>query len=233
MALTKVDKSLLETTSGTASASTFLRGDGTWSSAAAGFHKVTVFTTTTSAGGYSPDTGVTKLIVEVQGAGGAGCKSQTNTTKATSAGGGGYAMKSLTVTSSDTMTITIGSGGAAQTTNDTAGAAGGDSKFTSVTGTSFTEVKGNGGNGGTFTAYGMVLGGTASGGDLEIPGGTGTGGGMGEYGGDSMFGRGGGIMWTGQLTSNIATGYGSGGGGSYQLTSGAGMDGVVIVWEYK
>ena len=94
MALTKVDKSLLETTSGTPSASTFLRGDGTWSSAAAGFHKVTVFTTTTSAGGYSPDTGVTKLIVEVQGAGGAGCKSQTNTTKATSGGGGGYAMKS-------------------------------------------------------------------------------------------------------------------------------------------
>ena len=44
MALTKVDKSLLETTSGTADASTFLRGDGTWASAAAGFHRVVVKT---------------------------------------------------------------------------------------------------------------------------------------------------------------------------------------------
>ena len=36
MALTKVDKTLLETTSGTASASTFLRGDGTWNAPAGG-----------------------------------------------------------------------------------------------------------------------------------------------------------------------------------------------------
>ena len=196
-----------------------------------GLTSVQVITATST---WTKPADITKIIVEVQGAGGAGCKSQTNTTKATSGGGGGYAKKFLDVTNTTKATATIGSGGAAQTTNDTAGAAGGLSKFEEHTGSGgWTDVIGNGGNGGTFTAYGMVLGGTATGGDVNIPGGTGTGGGMGEYGGDSMLGRAGGIMWTGQLTSNIATGYGSGGGGSYQLTSGAGMNGIIIVWEYK
>lgn len=40
MALTKVDKSLLETTSGTADETTFLRGDGTWAEAGVGDNPV-------------------------------------------------------------------------------------------------------------------------------------------------------------------------------------------------
>ena len=72
MALTKVDKSLLETTSGTPSASTFLRGDGTWNApASGGFHQM-VIRSTPGAATYSPAAGVTKLIVAVQGAGGGG-----------------------------------------------------------------------------------------------------------------------------------------------------------------
>ena len=54
MALTKVDKSLLETTSGTASASTFLRGDGTWNAPASGaFHQMIVKASSDAT--YSPD----------------------------------------------------------------------------------------------------------------------------------------------------------------------------------
>ena len=74
MALTKVDKSLLETTSGTADATTFLRGDGAWASAAAGFFNVQ----TPSTGTYTKTTGTNKIIVEVQaGGGGAGDSNRT------------------------------------------------------------------------------------------------------------------------------------------------------------
>ena len=59
MALTKVDKSLLETTSGTADATTFLRGDGAWASAAAGFFNVH----TASPGTYTETTGTNNIIV--------------------------------------------------------------------------------------------------------------------------------------------------------------------------
>ena len=53
-----------------------------------GFTSVQVITATST---WTKPTDITKIIVEVQGAGGAGCKSQTNTTKGTSGGGGGYA----------------------------------------------------------------------------------------------------------------------------------------------
>ena len=56
---------------------------------------------------------------------------------------------------------------------------------------------------------------------------------MSETAGDSFYGQGGYMKWTGQGTADTAVGYGAGGGGSYQLTSGAGMPGIVIVTEYK
>ena len=141
-------------------------------------------------------------------------------------------MKSLTVAHTDTMTVTIGAVSAT--------AAGGDTKFTSVTGTSFTEVKGTGGGPGTV-ATGTVdggSGGVGSGGDLNIDGHMGSPKNANDsnmVGADSRFGSGGITRSDGTTTGRTATGYGAGGSGSNQSTGvgGNGSPGLVIVWEYK
>ncbi len=213
----------------------FLKTDGSgalsFASAAGGYHKVTVFTTSSAAGGYSPDTGVTKLIVEVQGAGGSSGNS-TGSYGSSGSGAGGYAMKHLPVTSSDTMTVTIGA--------VTGAAAGGDSKFTTVTGAPFTEVKGTGGSAGWAASnpHNGGDGGVGSGGDLEIAGQMGSPNNANDsnmVGADSRFGSGGITRSDGTTTGRTATGYGAGGSGSNQSTGvgGNGSPGLVIVWEYK
>ena len=208
-----------------------LANSGTVTGIGGGFHKVTVFTTSSSAGGYSPDTGVTKIIVEVQGAGGSSGNS-TASNGSSGSGAGGYAMKSLTVADTDTMTVTIGA--------VTATAAGGDTKFTSVTGTSFTEVKGTGGGAGTVSS-GIVNGGdggVGSGGDLNIdghPGAPKNANDSNMVGASSMFGSGGVTRADSSETGRHASGYGAGGSGGNANTSlgGQGTAGLVIVWEYK
>ena len=52
---------------GTASASTFLRGDNAWASAAAGFNSLQTFT---ADGTWTKPSGITKIVVECQGGGG-------------------------------------------------------------------------------------------------------------------------------------------------------------------
>ena len=237
MALTKVDKSLLETTSGTADASTFLRGDGTWAAvdAGGGFLGYVVYT---GSGTYTPGTSghadVTKIVVEVQGAGGSGGKGNTSTQAFGGGGAGGYARKFLSMTGITTAAVTVGLGGASMDTYDTAGNAGGLSKFEKDTGSgSFTDVIGNGGGGGVYSIFGRTAGATGTGGDVNIQGGDGMAGGASEWGGSSQFGQGGHNLWNGQLTTSTASGYGSGGGGGYQTPSAAGANGIVIIWEYK
>ena len=237
MALTKIDKSLLETTSGTADASTFLTGDGTWAEvdAGGGFLGYVVYT---GSGTYTPGTSghadVTKIVVEVQGAGGSGGKGNTSTQAFGGGGAGGYARKFLSMTGITTAAVTVGLGGASMDTYDTAGNAGGLSKFEKDTGSgSFTDVIGNGGGGGVYSIFGRTAGATGTGGDVNIQGGDGMAGGASEWGGSSQFGQGGHNLWNGQLTTSTASGYGSGGGGGYQTPSAAGANGIVIIWEYK
>ena len=67
MAITKVDKTLLEAT-GTADATTFLRGDGSWASASAGFNSVQFITS----GNWTRPSDITKVVVTLIGAGGGG-----------------------------------------------------------------------------------------------------------------------------------------------------------------
>ena len=115
MALTKVDKSLLETTSGTADASTFLRGDGTWATVATGGGTVGVQVYDSTSSPYTWNksdrqtaTGKTinRVLVEVQASGGGG-GSTVNGWGGGGGGAGGYTMKLLDVTNIDTCTCLL------------------------------------------------------------------------------------------------------------------------------
>jgi len=186
--------------------------------------------TFTVSGTWTKPTGITKVIIEVQGGGGSGGKRNATTSSMGGGGGGGYARKFLDVSSISTSTITVGVGGVSQTTNDTNGITGGASSWADGTNT----ITGNGGTGGEGTsAYGRKAGGTGVGGDFNIQGGSGTAGGGSNRGGDSFYGTGGMTIWIGQMTSDVPSGYGGGSGGAYQLNSDAGTPGIVYVQEYK
>lgn len=197
--------------------------------------------TFTSSGTWTRPSGITKVIMEVQGAGGGG-GGQSGGDRGGSGGAGGYAKKFLDVSSISTSTITIGAagtGGAAATPGPgSAGVAGGASSWADGTNT----ITGNGGAQGlsVYANYGNGgLGGTATGGDLNIQGCIG-GGGWTPKGGDSVLGFGG--VWQNyeNYATAVATGYGGGGVGgvnsAYSATYGVGRPGtagIIIVWEYK
>ena len=186
-----------------------------------------------TSGTWTKPSGVSTIMVEVQGAGGSGNNSAAGATSALNNGAsGGYVKKLIDVSSISTATITIGTGGAAS--SGSSGNAGGDSVWSDGTNT----LTAGGGGGGLNTAYYGGLGGTASGGDLNIPGQNG-----GAYarrsGGNSQFGHGGifgGSSASGSDPDNDGippVGYGSGSVAVYDGTADAGASGIVIVTEYK
>jgi hypothetical protein len=223
-------------TTGTPDSTTFLRGDGAWSAAGGGFNSVQVFT---ASGTWTRPSGVTKVIIEVQGAGGGGSSDTASVYYGHIGGGGGYAKKFLDVSSISTATITVGSGGAGVASGGTPND-GGASSWADGTNT----VTGNGGPGGSpnrsDTTFRGLEGGTATGGDINIQGGPRSS----HYLDQGAFGTS--VLGTpGYGTSAVNTvypstslqdakGYGAGGGGTWWgATSGSGSDGIVIVWEYK
>jgi hypothetical protein len=212
-----------------------LTNSGTASGFASGFHQQLVYTASTSAGGYSPATDVTKIMVEILGAGGGGSQKSGDGPKVNSGAAGGYVRKTLTVVSTDTMTVTIGASGAAGGAS-AAGSAGGSTSFATASGTSFTTLTAGGGGGGTISNYTPGTSGTASGGDLNIIGQGGRTQNAGSaQGGNSMYGFGGSAR-TNEITSIPAAGegYGSGGGGGADAAyGGAGAAGLCIITEYK
>ena len=214
-------------TSGTASSSTFLRGDMAWATVTdtSGLTSVQTFT---SSGTWTRPTGITKVIVEVQGAGGGGCRGVSYNQ---GGAGGGYAKKLLDVSSISTSTITVGSGGAGAASGVTAnGTAGGNSSWADGTNT----ITGNGGAAGT-DANAYTAGGTGTGGDVNIPGQDN--GQNPNQSGDSVLGYGGIAALNTDTPVGSKSGQGYGGGGSawsgYSLACGSGSGGIVIVWEYK
>jgi len=189
-----------------------------------GFTSLQVFT---ASGTWTRPTGITKVIVEVQGGGAGGARDATG---AEQIGGsaGGYARKFLDVSSISTSTITIGAAGAGATGNNTAGADGGDSSWADGTNT-ISGLKGVGGN----TSNTRTVGGLGTGGDINIQGGSG-GVAINGQAGSSQFGHGG-QNWSVVDVQNDATGYGAG-GGAMEYSGGDGGDGtagIVVVTEYK
>lgn len=194
-----------------------------------GLASVQIFT---SSGTWTKPSGVRLLMVEVQGAGGSGSNGGAGNASNKNGASGGYVKKLIDVSSIASATITIGTGGAAS--SSTTGNAGGDSVWSDGTNT----LTAGGGGGPPSTAYYGGVGGTATGGDLNIAGQNG-----GAYarrsGGNSQFGYGGvygasAASGSNQDTSGIPpVGYGSGSVGVYNGTTAAGAPGIVIVTEYK
>ncbi len=145
MALTKVDKTVIESvnvsdldTTGTASATTFLRGDNAWASASAGLNSVKVYTgaDTWTKATREAALGVTlkTVVVEVQGAGGGG---GGGTAGSEGAGGaaGAYSKKLIDVSSVTSAAIAVGTaGGGGSSSGPTSGAAGGASSWDDTSG---------------------------------------------------------------------------------------------------
>jgi hypothetical protein len=215
-------------TSGQFLQTTGASADPAWATvSSSGFNSVQIFT---ASGTWTKPTGITKVIIEVQGGGAGGGKRTSTPNTVVGGSAGGYAKKFINVSSVTASVITIGAGGAGATTQ-AAGADGGDSRWLDTGyggGSDVTGVKGVG-SGATF---GTALGGLGTGGDINIQGDVG-----GSYnfrkGGNSQFGHGG---WNGWLGENVATagiGYGSGGGGGYNIDGKAGAAGIIVVWEYK
>ena len=181
--------------------------------------------TFTSSGTWTRPSGITKVIVEVQGGGSSGRADGTYPRGS----GGAYAKKLIDVSSISTATVTVGAGGAAQSANGGAGNAGGNSIWSDGTNT----VTGGGGS-----AHGTIglgaAGGAATGGDLNING-QASGANSATENGNSFLGFSDpfpGVL-TGSDQEPIA-GYGGGGGHGYiSYVSRVGGSGIVIVTEYK
>ena len=205
--------------------------------------------TTSSASPYTPTVGTSKMLVYIVGGGGGGggCRNSNG-----SAGGGGgagaVAIKLITHTSGTTYSFSVGTAGtvgaAGSGANGGTGGTGGTSIFNGV-----TVSGGAGGVGGTATSSIPVSGGTGgtlpTGGDVNIPGDSGTNGvrfantagaGLTGAGASSPFGRGGQGRTASTGAGGAASGYGAGGGGALGATAsvgGAGTPGVIVIYEYK
>jgi hypothetical protein len=213
--------------------------------------------TATGSGTYTPTVGTSWIVMEMVGGGGSGggaASSSGQVSPAAGGGGGGYLLKKLTASFSG-ASYSVGTGGTAPSAGNNAGNSGGNTTFTDTSGSPVTYTAG-GGPGGTAGASSSgasmnnpVAGGTATNGDINIPGGGSGGGwrfsgtnGNGGNGGDSQMGRGGHerpTYGTGSNPGNAGTGYGGGGGGAatggsgQSAAGGAGANGVIIIREYS
>lgn len=177
-------------------------------------------------------TGISTIIVELWGAGASGGKSSSALHPGGGGGGGAYAVKTIAITTGESIPITIGVGGASQTGTGSIGNNGGASSF----GVSITCGGGYGGlAGGNQGAFVRASVAQAVGGDLNVSGGAG-------YYISVMAASTGGVSVGGASVKAHAVvapsvsstpGVYPGGGGTGITTggnSGAGADGLCIIW---
>lgn len=183
---------------------------------------------------WTKPAGITRVRVIVTG-GGAGGGSTNDDDMAGGGGAGATAIKTIDVSSVSTVSVTVGAGLAGFGNNSSNAVSYGNS---SSFGTYCTA--GGGSNSGGAWAIGGY-GGTASGGDINIPGGDGAGGFIdqtwtyvpGGLGGSSYWGSGGTGDSRNSYSGRAGRAYGSGGGGgSLNRGSYAGAGGIVVVEEY-
>lgn len=234
-----------------ASATTFWRGDGSWSGVTGAFLGTRIINNGTTS--YTPTAGTKNIIVELWGAGGAG-GSCTNVAGCACGGGGSgsYAMYEFDNVGSGPYTVAVGAGGTAAA--GAAGNAGGSTTFN----TGSLTITANGGGGGQFKAGTAATKYTAGGAGGAIstngtfngagaPGGwgstsaTATIGATGAGGSTSLGGGGVGVQYASAAavagTAAVAnTGSGGSGGGTGTTTvaaGGAGANGLMLIWEYR
>lgn len=181
-----------------------------------------------SSGTWNKPSGISKVLVQLVGGGGAA------SSYGESGGAGGFAEKLIDVTSISSVTVTVGLGSTAYTSYSGAAGQGGTSSF----GSYLSATGGRGAN--TSFQHCGGLPGVGSGGDLNIYGGGGSGHSYyGRFGGgDSFFGGGGaaGHPQGGYYAYNNRELVAAGGGGSagyhYYSHGATGKNGIIIVYEY-
>lgn len=203
---------------------------------------VTVQTLTSTAGTYTPTTAMRKVLFVLVGGGGGGASVTAADDAGGGGGGGGTVIKLSTAASVGASQAYV----AGPLSN-----ASSSGYSTTISGLSLTA-----GGGGAGAATGLTTtlgasaaggtGGTASGGDLNIPGkpgmraiiysGTSGSGGSGGTGGDSVFGKGGAQSGS-DTAGNAGTAYGGGGGGAHcaddtNRSGGTGAAGVIYAIEF-
>ena len=196
----------------------------------------------TSSGTYTPSAGIIEAEVEiVGGGGGSGYINGGGGLYLASGGGGagGYAKKKFTAAQiGASQTVTIGAGGAGGTSGPQVGGNGGASSF----GVLISATGGAGGSPGpnatNSTAQGGI-GGSGSGGDINLNGDAGGYGlaGAGVGAGQALLGYGGRSMLSSNTQTGAGNNYGGGAAGVASLvgaaTNGnAGASGICIVKEY-